>query len=115
MRLLIHILQLALYSLSILGSLYLFSLNAYLNSLRSELPMLAEWKVTPSWSILVLTSPAFIWGSPLIPILGVIAAWKLRNHSKQAISILAVSALLAVILVFFTLYNEPLEGHLVCC
>jgi len=33
--------------------------------------MLAEWGITPSWSILVMTSPAFIWGSPIIPILGV--------------------------------------------
>jgi 4-amino-4-deoxy-L-arabinose transferase-like glycosyltransferase len=77
--------------------------------------MLAEWGITPSWSILVMTSPAFIWGSPFIPILGIVVAWKLRNNSKQNISVLMGSALVAIILVFFTIYNEPLEGHLVCC
>jgi hypothetical protein len=111
----IRISQLTLYALSVFGSLYLFSLNGYLNSLRSELPRLAQWEITPPWSILVMTSPAFIWLAPAIPLFGIIAAWKLENDTKLIFSILLGSLLATIILMFFIFLNEPLEGHLACC
>jgi hypothetical protein len=114
MKLPIQISRLTLYGLSVLGSLYLFSLNGYLNTLRSELPVLAEWEITPPWSVRVMTSQTFIWGAP-IPLLGTIAAWKLRNNAKLNFLVLLGSVLTTIILVFFISLNEPLEGHLVCC
>jgi hypothetical protein len=107
--------QLALYSLSIIGSLYFFSLIPHLNNLRSELPRYAEVEMIPSLNILVLTSLLFIWGSPFIPILGVIAAWKLRGNSKLNMLCLIGLAMVVIFLIFFIALSEPIEGQLLCC
>ncbi|EIC28755.1 MULTISPECIES: hypothetical protein [Methylomicrobium] len=115
MKLPIRISRLTLYGLTVSGSLYLYSLNGYLNTLHSELPVLAEWEMTLPWSIRVMTSQAFIWVAPAIPLLGAIAAWKLTNNAKLYFSVLLGSLLAMIILVFFIFLNEPLEGHLVCC
>lgn len=115
MKILVYIGQLTLYCLPLIGSLYLFSFIPHLKELRSQLPWYTEAEMTPPWNILVLTSLPFIWGSPFIPILGVIAAWKLRSHSKQAMLCLIGSALLAILLLLYSLLNEPIEGYLLCC
>jgi hypothetical protein len=115
MRWLKQLSKLALYILCILGSKDLFNSRDYLFQLRAQVPWLAEWQIEPSWSILVMTSPIFIWSAPIIPILGVVAAWKQRNNAKLSLRILLGSALMTFVLELFLILNEPTEGQLLCC
>jgi hypothetical protein len=112
-RLLMHISNFLLFcGLAILAAYYL-SLVEYLYGLRAQLP--PPMGVTLSWDQQITTSLPFILCSPMVPVLGIIWAWKQKHHPRQNMLILSGSILLTIFLVLFAINSEPLEGYFGCC
>jgi len=109
MRLLIRII---LCAITLLGSALLFFSGSDLISSRHGVVNAAKYGLTASWSDLLMTSFAFIGGAPLVPLWGLLKAWRLRRNAQHSLWALLASALAAILLLVFRISREPAEWFL---
>lgn len=90
------------------------SLIPHLLDLRSQMHRYVDEGILPDWGLVISTSLPYIYGAPVVPLFVMVIAWR-ESANKRRGFILSIALLLSVALILLFVFNEPLEGIVLCC